>query len=64
MKENSTAALRAELEWLRSRYDGGAVSSSIYAVIRTIETELSWREQQGRQFRGTYQQGGPKDRRL
>jgi hypothetical protein len=39
---SSTAALRAELEWLRSRYDDGTISPAVFAVIREIETTISW----------------------
>jgi hypothetical protein len=35
-----------ELEWLRARYDDGAVSPAMYAVIRTIKTNISWIEHQ------------------
>jgi hypothetical protein len=40
----STAALRSELEWLRSRYDSGKVSPAIFAVIKAIEHEIAWIE--------------------
>jgi hypothetical protein len=40
----STAALRAELEWLRARYDDGKVSPAIFAVIRELETTIAWAE--------------------
>jgi hypothetical protein len=40
----STAHLCDELAWLRSRYDEGAVAPCIYSVIKTIETELAWRQ--------------------
>lgn len=40
----STACLRDELAWLRSRYDGGAVAPAVYRLIQRLETELSWRE--------------------
>lgn len=40
----STAALRSELEWLRSRYDSGKVSPAVFAVIREIETTIAWAE--------------------
>ena len=33
---------REELEWLRSRYDSGAVSDAIYVTIRQLEIDLSW----------------------
>jgi hypothetical protein len=41
---SSTARLCDELAWLRSRYDGGALAPCVYTVIKTIETELAWRE--------------------
>jgi hypothetical protein len=36
--------LRERLEWLRARYDSGAVSPATYAIIRMIEIDLAWRE--------------------
>ena len=39
-----TAMLRAELLMLKSRYDCYAFSPAIYAVVREIETEISWIE--------------------
>jgi hypothetical protein len=41
---DSTSALRAELRWLRARYDDGKVSPAVFAVIREIETDISWIE--------------------
>jgi hypothetical protein len=41
---SSTARLADELRWLRSRYDEGAVAPCVYGVIKTIETEIAWRE--------------------
>lgn len=40
----STARLCDELAWLRSRYDEGAIAPCVYRLIKTIETELAWRE--------------------
>ena len=40
----STANLRDELVWLRSRYDTGQVAPCVYGVIKKLETELAWRE--------------------
>jgi hypothetical protein len=40
----STAALRSELAALRARYDDGAISPAVFAVIREIETDISWAE--------------------
>jgi hypothetical protein len=45
-------ALRAELHFLRSRYDHGAVSPAVYAVIRKIETEIGWHDHE--QFKATH----------
>jgi hypothetical protein len=42
--EPSTILLRAELLMLKTRYDHYAFSPAIYAVVREIETEISWRE--------------------
>jgi hypothetical protein len=39
-----TAMLRAELLMLKSRYDCYAFSPAIYAVVKNIETEISWME--------------------
>jgi hypothetical protein len=33
----SLAELREELEWLRARYDDGAVSPAVYAVVRALD---------------------------
>jgi hypothetical protein len=33
---------RAELEWLRARYDSGVTSDAIYAIIRQLETDIAW----------------------
>jgi hypothetical protein len=40
--------LRAELTALQARYDSGAVSSAVYAVVKAIETELGWLQHRGR----------------
>jgi hypothetical protein len=39
-----SANLRVKVAVLCARYDDGAVSSAVYAVIKQIETEISWRE--------------------
>jgi hypothetical protein len=36
--------LRAELAYLRARYDHGAVSPAVYETIKQIETKLAWSE--------------------
>ena len=40
--------LRAELDLLRARYDSGAVPLSVYAVIKQMERDLSWRERENK----------------
>jgi len=35
---------RVELEWLRSRYDHGAISDAIYQTVKRIETDIAWHE--------------------
>jgi hypothetical protein len=45
--------LRAELEWLQTKYDSGAVSDAVFAVVKELETDSSWiesrrAEQEGR----------------
>ena len=39
-----TAMLRAELLMLKTRYDYYAFSPAVYAVVKNIETEVSWIE--------------------
>jgi hypothetical protein len=34
--------LRAELAWVKSRYDHAQMSDAMCAVIRRIETEIGW----------------------
>jgi hypothetical protein len=41
-ERKSLAELREQLEWLRARYDGGAVSPEIFAVIRKLEIDIAW----------------------
>ena len=36
--------LRAELEWLRARYDGGAISTAVFSVVKRIEIDIAWAE--------------------
>jgi len=38
---SSTADLRAELAWLRSRYDAGAVPALVYDLIKKLETIIA-----------------------
>jgi hypothetical protein len=44
--ESNPSELCEQLAMLRARYDSGAVAPGIYAIIRAIETELSWIEHQ------------------
>jgi len=41
---NSSAELRAGLERLRARYDGGAAAPAVFTVIKAIELEIAWIE--------------------
>jgi len=41
------AALHAALQWVRTRYDGGALSPGVAAVLKMIETGLSWLAHRG-----------------
>lgn len=36
--------LRAELRWLRARYDSDKVSPGVYATIKELETQIAWAE--------------------
>jgi hypothetical protein len=38
--------LRAELRWLQSRCDDGKVSDAVFAVVKKLETDLSWLKHQ------------------
>jgi hypothetical protein len=40
--------LRAELEWLRARYDGGAISKAVFTVMKRLECDIAWAEHEGR----------------
>ena len=35
---------RVELEWLRARYDSGAISGAVFETIKQIESDISWSE--------------------
>ena len=37
-------ALRQERVWLLARHDSGALSPSTFAVVKQLETEISWLE--------------------
>jgi len=34
--------LRLEREWILARYDGEKVSVAIFAVLKALETDISW----------------------
>jgi hypothetical protein len=40
--------LRAELALVLVRHDGDTLSPAVYAVIKSLESELSWFEHRGR----------------
>jgi hypothetical protein len=40
----STAGLRAERMTLLARYDSGAMSLAVYGVLKSVETDIAWRE--------------------
>jgi hypothetical protein len=52
--------IRDKLETLRARYDYGAVSAALYAVIKRLEIEIAWREYANKQEK---EQGGGNDAR-
>ena len=33
---------REELNWLRSRYDCGAISDTVFVVVKKLECEIAW----------------------
>jgi len=40
----STDLLRLERASLLARYDNGALSSAVFAVIKKLEVEIAWRQ--------------------
>jgi hypothetical protein len=38
--------LRDGLEWVLAKYDSGAVSDAVFAVVKKLETDLSWLKHQ------------------
>jgi hypothetical protein len=46
MTAQPNVTLRLQLAALRARYDHGAVSPGVWAVIREIETAIAWSEHQ------------------
>ena len=41
--------LQEQLEYLRARYDGGAVSPAVYQAIKKLETDIAWCEHVARE---------------
>jgi hypothetical protein len=46
--ERQAQRARTELALLRARYDGGAISPAVFAVIKNLECEIAWLEYQER----------------
>ena len=44
--------LRFELEMLRARHDHGAVSPAVHAVIKQLESQISWSEHHRKSAQG------------
>ena len=42
--ESRAQRARTELALLRARYDGGAISPAVFAVIKNLECEIAWLE--------------------
>jgi hypothetical protein len=40
----STAALRDERIWLLARHDSGAITPSIFKIVRSLEVDIAWAE--------------------
>jgi hypothetical protein len=40
--------LQQELAHLRARYDSGAISEAVYAVMKQLEREIAWEEHRKR----------------
>jgi hypothetical protein len=38
--------LRDELEWVLVKYDSGAVSDAVFAVVKKLQTDSSWLKHQ------------------
>lgn len=45
-RQTKQVHLRTQLAHLRARYDAGAVAPAVYAVIRQLETDIAWAEEQ------------------
>ncbi len=44
-----TKHLKEQLEYLRARYDSGAVSPAMFKVIKELEREIAWFEHTARE---------------
>jgi hypothetical protein len=40
---------REELDWLRSRYDCGAISATVFVVVKNLECEIAWLQHERQQ---------------
>jgi hypothetical protein len=40
---------REELDWLWSRYDRGAVSDTVFVVVKNLECEIAWLQHERQQ---------------
>jgi hypothetical protein len=49
--------LQEQLEYLRARYDSGAVSPAIYQAIKKLETDVAWCEHTARERENAWHQG-------
>jgi hypothetical protein len=43
------ARAREELEWLRGRYDCGAISDTVFVVVKSLECEIAWLQHERQQ---------------
>jgi hypothetical protein len=49
--DKPTQQLRAELMWLRGRYDDGAIRAGIYGVVKSLEVDIAWKEYERKGYR-------------
>jgi hypothetical protein len=47
-RETEIERLRAQLKWVRARYDDGAMSPAAYAAIKQLEADIAWSEHKRR----------------
>ena len=47
-REILTKATRAQLAQLLARYDSGAITPAVLAVVRSLQVDLAWTEHRGR----------------